>query len=177
MSAPPHDHAYLATFWTYERRPALAGPRAALFCRVLAQSRGRLGFLLHAYVVLPDRARVILATADGDPRSAAVIVQRIKTRFARELHARDGWPGRVFRDDAALATVRGTAAIEKRAEALHRDPVVAGLARHERAWTWSSMKAWSGSAGSPAEVDLPLAPGPRRAPGARPARAGDAVSG
>src|SRR5437867_3782150 len=86
------------------RRAAQAGRHAALFCRVLAVSRGRLAFLLHAYVVLPDRARVILATADGDPRSAAVIVQRIKTRFARELHARHGWPGRVFRDDAPLAT-------------------------------------------------------------------------
>ena len=169
MPAKVHDRAYLATFWTYERRPALAGPHAALFCRVLAASRGRLGFLLHAYVVLPERARVILATSDGDPRSAAVIVQRIKTRFARELHARHGWPGRVFRDDVPLATVQGTAAIERRAEALHRDPVVSGLARHARAWAWSSLRAWSGSAGSPAEVDLPLAPDPRRATRARPA--------
>jgi REP element-mobilizing transposase RayT len=167
MPAPAHDRAYLATFWTYERRPALAGTHAALFCRVLAASRGRLGFRLHAYVVLPDRARVILATPDGDPRSAAVIVQRIKARFARELHARHGWPGRVFRDDAPLATVQGTAAIERRAEALHRDPVVSGLARHARAWTWSSLRAWSGTTGSPAEVDLPHAPDPRRAPRAR----------
>ncbi|HYV85637.1 MAG TPA: hypothetical protein VFB49_06995 [Patescibacteria group bacterium] len=177
MPDSPHDRAYLATLWTYERRPALAGAQAALFCRVLGQSRGRLGFLLHAYVVLPDRARVILATPDGDPRSAAAIVQRIKTRFARELHARHGWPGRVFRDDAPLATVQGTAAIERRAEALHRDPVTAGLARHARAWIWSSQKAWSGTAGSPAEVDLPLGPGARRATLARPARGGDALSG
>jgi hypothetical protein len=163
MTSPRHDRAFVATIRTSDGRPALAGAHATLFCRVLAASRARLGFLLHAYVILPDRARLVLATADGDPRSVAVIVHRIRTRFAREMHARHGWSGRIFRDDAPLALVRGTAGIERRAESLHRDPVVAGLTRHARAWTWSSARAWAGMTGSPTAIDLPVAPDPRRA--------------
>src|SRR6266545_2895988 len=55
------SQAYLVTLWTYGIEPLFADPvRAALFFHVLGGQRRRLGFRLHAYVVLPDRVRLIL---------------------------------------------------------------------------------------------------------------------
>ena len=166
MNAPRHDRAYLVTLRTLDGRPALAGSHAALFCRVLASSRRRLGFSLRAFVVLPDCARMVLATRDGDPRSVAAIAQRFRARFARELHALHGWPGRVFRDETNMALIEGEAAVARRAEVLHRAPVTAGLARHPRGWAWSSWRAWEGTGSAPIPVDPP--PAARQGAGAGP---------
>ena len=155
MPPGPGPRAHFVALSTYEGRPALEAPHAALFCDILAGLRERLGFRLHAYVVLPARAGLVVATADGDPRSVRLIARGLTVRYARELHARSGWPGRIFRDLVGVAGIPTAAAIARRAAALHRMPVQAGLAPRPSAWRWSSAGAWTGMGLPPAPVDLP----------------------
>jgi hypothetical protein len=155
MPTAPPPRAHFIALSTYAGLPALAPPHAALFCDVLAGFRERLGFRLHAYVVLPVRAGLVVATADGDPRSVRLLARGLTARYARELHTRSGWPGRIFRDPVGVAGVPTAAAIARRAAALHRLPVLSGLAPRPSAWPWSSAGAWTGRGLPPAPVDLP----------------------
>jgi len=155
-SEQSHGTAFLVTLWTFGGRAIFADPgTAALFCRVLGSLRHRLGFRLHAYVVLPDRVRMILAANDADPRSTQVIVQRLKSRFAREANARWGRLGLVWQDAEQRVPLEAPGEIARRAEYLHRSPVVARLADHPRLWRYSSYRAWRGEGRAPAPVDLP----------------------
>jgi putative transposase len=148
--------AYLLTFWTYGGAPILADPaRAALFCRVLGSLRHRLGFRLHAYVVLPDRVRLIVGARDDDPRWVQMVAQRLKSRFAREVNARSGRLGLIWQDADQRLPLRDPDDLARRAEFLHRSPVMARLARHPGDWRFSSFRAWAGEARTPAPVDLP----------------------
>jgi hypothetical protein len=155
MSSGSGPRAYFLALRSCDGRPALAGEHARHFLEALAEFRERDGFRLHAYVVLPARAGLVLAMPERDPVAARALMARLAARHARTLAALTGWPGRVFRDDIAVAGVETAAAIARRAAQLHRLPVQAGLARRPSAWPWSSARAWTGFGDPPAPVDLP----------------------
>ena len=166
---PRRSQAYLVTLWTYGIEPLFADPaRAALFCHVLGRLRQRLGFRLHAYVVLPDRVRLILGAAGADLRSVRLAVQKLKSRFARELNARSGRLGLVWQDADQTLPLHGPDDVRRRADFLHHNPVMAGLAREPKDWRWSSFRAWADCGRTPLAVDLVVAePGRRPAPSRR----------
>ncbi len=148
---------YLGTLGTDGGRPIFAKTSAAaLFCRTLDGLRRRLAFRLHAYVILPDRVRLIVGSHDRDPRSIQVIVQRLKSRFAREANARAGRLGLVWQDADHRVLLASLDDIARRADFLHRNPTLAQLAAHPRQWRWSSYRAWAGEGSPPVAVDLPL---------------------
>jgi len=150
--------AYLVTLWTFDARPLFADTAtAALFCRVLGSLRQRLGFRLHAYVILPDRVRFIVG-GESDPGSIEVVVRRLKLRFAREANERAGRLGLVWQDADQRVTLAGPDDVARRAEFLHRSPEWARLARHPAEWRWSSYRAWAGEGRPPLAVDLPRRP-------------------
>ncbi len=162
------SQAYLVTLWTYGIEPLFADPdRAALFFRVLGGLRQRLGFRLHAYVVLPDRVRLILGVPGADMRSVRHSVQRLKSRFARELNARSGRLGLVWQDADQTLPLGSADDVRRRADFLHHNPVMAGLACEPGEWRWSSYRAWAGRGRTPLSVDLPS-----EEPVLRPARTG-----
>lgn len=152
----PREVAYLVTQRAHGGRHLFAERgAAALFCRVLRILRRQLGFRLYAYVVLPDRVRLILGTHDGDPGTVRLIVQRLKSRFAREVNTRSGRRGLVWQDaDERIHSVTA-ADIARRAAYLHNHPVVARLAPKPRAWRWSSYRAWEGEGDAMVPIDLP----------------------
>lgn len=148
------SQAYLVTLWTYGVEPSFSDPaRAALFCRILAGLRLRLGFLLHAYVVLPDRVRLIVASRGGDPRWARITVQRLKSRYAREVNHRLGRLGLVWQDADQTLPLRGEEDVRRKADFLHHNPVLAGLVRDPGEWRWSSYRAFTGEGRTPLPVD------------------------
>lgn len=148
--------AFLVTLWTFAGRPVFANrTTAALFCRTLASLRHRLGFRVQAYVVLPDRVRLIIAADDEDPRWVQVVVQRLKSRFAREVNQRSGRLGLVWQDADQRILLADRAQIAKRAELLHHHPVLSRLARHPGEWRFSSFRAWRGEMHGPLPIDLP----------------------
>jgi putative transposase len=153
---------YLITLWTHGGRRVFAESGvAALFCRILRGLRGRLGFRLHAFVVLPDRVRLIVATGDPDPRSARLIAQRLKSRFARVVNAGSGRWGRVWQDGEQRVGLASSQEIARRADFLHRNPMMARLVSRPGEWRWSSYRAWAGDGAAPIPVDLPGDRGPR----------------
>ena len=153
----PKPHAYLVTLWTYGIRPLFADPaRAALFLHVLGGLRRRLGFRLHAYVILPDRVRLILGSTGTDMRSVRLTVQGLKSRFAREVNSRSGRLGLVWQDADQALPLKNADDVRRRADFLHQNPVMAGLAREPGEWRWSSYRAWAGRGRTPLTVDLPV---------------------
>ena len=148
--------AFLVTLWAYGQRPIFADPSAArLFFKILGSLRRGLGFRLHAYVLLPDRARLIIGAPDGDPRWARVTVHRLKSRFAREVNSRRNRLGLVWQDTEQRVALTEHREIVRRADYLHRYPVMSRLVRHPRDWRWSSFRAWADAGRVPAPVDLP----------------------
>src|SRR5215471_6817247 len=107
MSQRRGGTAWLVALQTFGGRPTLAGSHAALFCRVLAVLHRRVDFRLHAFVVLPDRARLIVALPDGEARSVTALAHRLRSRFSRELRERARWPGLVFRDQTPMLPIAG----------------------------------------------------------------------
>jgi hypothetical protein len=152
---------------TFAQRPALAGSHAAIFCRVLARLHRRLDFRLYAFVVLPDRARLIVATSDGTLDSVERLAQRLRSRLGRELEWRTRWPGPVLREATGVVPVGGGTALVRRVEFLHRLPVLMGLVEEPLEWRWSSYRSWRGIGRPPVPVDRPRL----AAPGENPARA------
>ncbi len=147
--------AFLITLWAYGQRPIFDDKSSAtLFFRILASLKRRLGFRLHAYVLLPDRVRLIIGSPDGDPHWAQVTVQRLKSRFARESNTRTGRLGLVWQDADQRVAIAERGEIVRHAEYLHRHPVVSRLARHPADWRWSSFRAWAGLGRVPIPVDL-----------------------
>jgi hypothetical protein len=99
---------------------------------------------VHAYVVLPDRVRLILAARDDDPGWVRVAAQRLKSRFAREWNARLGRMGLVWQDAEQRLPLRDAADVRRRAALLHRAPVSLGLAARPADWRFSSARLWEG---------------------------------
>jgi putative transposase len=162
------DRSYLVTLWTYGGRELFADTGTALlFCRVLAHLRRRLGFRVHAYVVLPDRARMILGSDDRDPRWIQPVVQRVKQRFAREYNVRHRRLGLVWQDAEQRLPLAGPDDVGRRADLLHRLPILSGLAGRPEQWRFSSARAWAGQGSTPVPVDPPGADGVRQPAGGR----------
>src|SRR5437867_3048443 len=153
---PRPSQTYLVTLWTYGIEPLFAdSSRTALFLHVLGGLRHKLGFRLHAYVVLPDRVRLILGSPGGDMRAVRLTVQRLKSRFAREVNARSGRLGLVWQDADQTLPLTGEDDLRRKADYLHHNPVMAGLVRRPMEWRWSSYRAWTGRGRGPLPVDLP----------------------
>jgi REP-associated tyrosine transposase len=108
----------------------------------LARMRSRRGFLLTAWVFLPDHWHAIVY-----PRSPASISQVIKAvkvssmiAINRVRHeAGELWQGRFF--DHALRTVKE---YHETVEYILQNPVRRGLVKHPREWKWSSYADYAG---------------------------------
>ena len=152
---PRPSQSFLVTLWTYGIEPLFAdSSRRALFLHVLGGLRHKLGFRLHAYVVLPDRVRLILGSPGEDMRAVRLTVQRLKSRFAREVNARSGRRGLVWQDADQTLPLASADEVRRRADFLHYNPVMAGLARDPGDWRWSSYRAWAGHGRTPLAVDV-----------------------
>ena len=151
----PNGAVYLITMRTHGGRALFAqASGAALFCTVLRRLKRRLGFRLHAFVLLPDRVRLLLGLGDRDPRSVRMVVQQLKSRFAREANARAGRLDRLWQDEDQRSEIPPQD-ISRRADYIHRSPLMARLARAPGEWRWSSYRAWAGEGPAPVPIDLP----------------------
>lgn len=147
------------TFSCFNRLPLLRHPRIAdLFARRLADARERCGFLLRAWVVMPEHVHLMLLPRD-DAWPVSKIVVAIKQPVAQHVIARwrkldapilekircsDGrlrfWqPGGGFdrnvRDDDERA---------REVEYIHWNPVRRRLVEQPTDWPWSSARAFAG---------------------------------
>lgn len=165
-------HAHELTFSCYRRMRLLNHDRTReWFADSLERSRSELGFLLLAYVIMPEHVHVLVF-----PRSPECTVARIlkavkepvSRRAVRWLRDRDTnslarlrveyssgrvehhfWqPGGGY--DRNIYTAR---ALARSIDYIHLNPVRAQLVKHRTEWPWSSARFYAGVEDVPITMD------------------------
>jgi putative transposase len=111
--------------------------------RVVAERRAEHGFLLTAWVFLPDHWHAIFFPAC--PLTIARVMECIKVSSTHSINAGRQergilWQPRYF--DRALRTVKE---YREKVDYIHQNPVRAGLVERAEDWLWSSAGEYSGN--------------------------------
>ncbi|MGH9862391.1 MAG: REP-associated tyrosine transposase [Candidatus Acidiferrales bacterium] len=136
------DRFFFITCRLLRRRKRLAESEFACLARVIEERRKKHGFLLTAWVFLPDHGHAIFF-----PRFPLTISRVMEaTKVGSTLRLNTGrresgllWQPRFF--DRALRTVKE---YQEKVEYIHLNPVRAGLVKHPAEWKWSSYHEYAG---------------------------------
>jgi putative transposase len=112
-----------------------------ILARVMQARRAEHGFLLTAWVFLPDHWHAILG-----PRylkGLSRVMESVKVSSTRQINAGRGelgrlWQGRFF--DRALRTVKE---YQETVEYIHLNPLRRGLVKRPEDWKWSSVHEYA----------------------------------
>jgi len=134
----------------------LGGPECEILAGAIRSRREAQGFLVMAWVFLPDHWHAILFP--HYPSTISAVMESIKASSTRLIN-REGeesgrlWQGRFF--DRALRTVKE---YNEKVEYIHLNPVRAGLVGKAEEWKWSSVRDYTGSVAAPEAVSgiLPI---------------------
>jgi putative transposase len=148
------DRYFFVTCNLLRTRTLLNDPDFEILARVIDARRRQHGFLVSAWVFLPDHWHAILGISY--PRTVSLVLESIKVASTRRINAgqnasRRLWQGRFF--DRALRTVRE---YNDTVEYIHRNPVRRGLVETPEAWKWSSAHEYAPPGGRPAFGIAPL---------------------
>jgi REP element-mobilizing transposase RayT len=138
-----------------------------LTCAAIDEARTSAGFLLFAYVLMPDHIHMLTDA----PLKPSVVLQYIKGIVARRVidHLKKGdyesslrklrhadWKRNhrfsLWQHDSDVFSVTSESKFIEKVNYIHMNPVRAGLAERAEAYRWSSARWWKGA---PAE-DEPL---------------------
>jgi len=136
------------------------------FALDLSRARGRLGFLLHAWVIMPEHVHVIVTPRLPEvtvPRILRAIKGPIAQRAARawKKHAppdprlvdRDGTIRFWQRGGGYDRNIRSHDDLREKVAYLHANPVRRGLVALPTEWRWSSARWWAGERDNTIECD------------------------
>ena len=142
------DRFFFVTCRLLPERRILEESEFACLARVIRERRRKHGFLLTAWVFLPDHWHGILFPRH--PLTISEVMEAIKVGSTLRLNAcrkESGlfWQPRFF--DRALRTVKEYYA---KVEYLHLNPVRAGLVKRAEDWPWSSVHDYLGTTHPPA---------------------------
>jgi|FLYL01.1.fsa_nt_gi putative transposase len=130
-------YPYFITFATNGRRALFRDPAAGeLFMEHLLSLRREIGFLLLAYVVMPDHVHLVLVPREGV--GVGRIMQYVKGRFARMYNRYAGASGALWQQRYYETAIRDARSLDRRVAYVHRNPVEAGLVASETAYPFSS---------------------------------------
>jgi putative transposase len=129
--------AHFLTFSCDGRRPYLTTPSAReLLENALERTRRRYGFLIYAYVVMPEHVHLLVT--EPEKGTIADLMKALKLSVALRRTERPFWEERYH--DFNVFTER------KRVEKLkyiHRNPVARGLVERPEDWVWSSFEHYA----------------------------------
>ncbi len=147
-----HGDLHFITFCCYQRRPLLGTVRARnLAVKILDEVRGRYGFALVGYVLVPDHVHLLISES-GSIRPAKII-QVFKQRLSRRMRGRkrarkgqlalrfpetDGMLRRFWQRRYYDFNVYSRAKLQEKLHYMHANPVKGKLAQHPGDWPWSS---------------------------------------
>jgi putative transposase len=123
-------------------RPFLSENEFNLLAQVIRSRRKAHGFLLTAWVLLPDHWHAIVYPPY--PLTISEAMEAIKIGATRRINAGRQTQGPLFQSrffDRALRTVKEYG---ETVEYIHRNPVRRGYVSAPEAWTWSSAKEYAG---------------------------------
>ena len=144
------QHLHFITASCYRRRALLgSGPRRDVFLRILEEVRGRYGFVVVGYVVMPEHIHLLISEPErGDPSTVMqVLKQRVARRLLRRKRTRPGqgelfgtavdhfWQRRFY--DFNVWSARKQS---EKLRYMHRNPVTRGLVSAPELWAWSSFR-------------------------------------
>jgi putative transposase len=148
-------------------RRILSESEFACLARVIHERREEHGFLLTAWVFLPDHWHAIFYP--GYPLTISRVMESIKDGATKRLNRSRREAGMLLQPrffDRALRTVRE---YHEKVEYIHLNPVKAGLVAHPEDWPWSSVHDYTGNLNdrpatpSGLSVDRVLLPGDQNA--------------
>jgi putative transposase len=111
--------------------------------RVIEERRRKHGFLLSAWVFLPNHWHAIFYPPY--PLTISRVMEAIKVAATKRINRFRGEVGLLFQPrffDRALRTVRE---YHEKVEYTHLNPVKAGLAKRPEDWPWSSVPDYTGN--------------------------------
>ena len=111
--------------------------------RVIGERRRKHGFLLTAWVFLPDHWHAILFPRH--PLSISTVVESIKVGSTLRLNAGSNETGSIWQPRFFDRTLRTVSEYNRKVEYIHLNPVKAGLASHPEDWPWSSVHDYTGT--------------------------------
>jgi len=135
------DRYFFVTCNLLRTRAVLNEDDFEILARVMQARREEHGFLLTAWVFLPDHWHAILG-----PRylkGISLVMESVKVSSTRQINAARGklgrlWQGRFF--DRALRTVKE---YQKTVEYIHLNPLGRGLVKAPEDWKWSSVHEYA----------------------------------
>ena len=136
------DRWFFITCRLLPRRRILSDSEFATLAKVIDQRRAEHGFLLTAWVFLPDHWHAIFYPRH--PLTISRVIEAIKDGATKRINLRRRevgmlWQPRFF--DRALRTVRE---YNEKVEYIHLNPVRAGLVSGPADWRWSSFSEYAG---------------------------------
>ncbi len=132
----------------------LANHEYSLLLGALAESRRKLRFLLHGYVLMPDHWHALIWTAY--PLTISQAVKDIKWNSARALNRSRGLSGTVWQHQFWDRFVRHAREFDDRLTYMHLNPVRNGLVAKPEDWPWSSYNNFAPNATRVAESPIQI---------------------
>jgi REP element-mobilizing transposase RayT len=142
-----------------------------LTCKAIEEARTSCGFLLFAYVLMPDHVHLLT----DSPSKPSVVLQYIKGIIGhrvidylkaqnyesslRKLRHAD-WKRNhrfsLWQHDSDIFSVTSESKFMEKVNYIHQNPVRAGLVEHAEDYRWSSVRCWKGapSEDEPLRVDI-----------------------
>jgi putative transposase len=137
------DRWFFVTCRVLPGRRHLADSEFASLAQVVRERREEHGFLLSAWVLLPDHWHAILYPAH--PLTISRVLESVKDAATKRINRSRREVGRLFQPrffDRALRTVRE---YNEKVQYIHLNPVKAGLVSRPEDWAWSSVHDYVGS--------------------------------
>jgi putative transposase len=140
------DRYFFVTCNLLRARNPLNDDDFRILARVVEARRREHGFLLTAWVFLPDHWHAILGVRY--PKTVSLALESIKVASTRRINTGQRvsgrlWQGRFF--DRALRTVKE---YNETVEYIHCNPVRRGLVSHPEDWKWSSVHEYGPGEGA-----------------------------
>ncbi|MAY75263.1 MAG: hypothetical protein CMJ31_11200 [Phycisphaerae bacterium] len=163
------NHGRFLTFSCQHRLPLFSNDAIKdAFVDQLIRTRDRYGFLLFAWVIMPEHVHLVARFPGGS--TATTVLRALKSAFARRVIAR--WREL---DASVISCVRDSRHVERfwlpgggydrnlislqqiheKARYVHLNPVRRGLVERPEQWAWSSARWWAGDRESGLTCDQP----------------------
>jgi putative transposase len=127
-------------------------------CRAIDEARTSCGFLLFAYVIMPDHIHVLT----NSPRKPSIVLQFIKGIISRRVLgylkemkyeaslrklAHDDWKRNhrysLWQHDSDIFSIVSESMFMQKVNYIHQNPVRSGLVDRAEDYPWSSARYWS----------------------------------
>jgi putative transposase len=148
------DRFFFLSCRVLPQRAQLTEHEFAILARVIRERRQEHGFLLTAWVFLPDHWHAIIYPRF--PLTISRVLESIKVGATLRINRRRGEHGALLQGrffDPALRTVREYHA---KVEYIHFNPVKAGRVGRPEEWKWSSVHDYTGTIAAPAGAGSPI---------------------